>query len=229
MGYLPQRAHRYLLACGLATPLFVVVILVEGAFRPDYEPWHRFGSELALGDRGGVQTTNFVVTGLLVLAFAVGLRRALAGGRGAIAAPTLAALFGLSCVIGGVFPTDPSPGYPAGTVGVEEPTTAGMIHDANPALFYPSLLGLMLVIAWRFAAKQRAWTWISIGGAILVIVTTVMFVSQFNMDTQSGEFHGLWQRINLAVCFGWIAAIAGRLLADSTNQESYRPLPLKAE
>lgn len=41
-----------------------------------------------------MQITNFVVTGLLVLAFAVGLRRVLHLGRGAVAGPVLTGVFG---------------------------------------------------------------------------------------------------------------------------------------
>jgi hypothetical membrane protein len=78
--------NRRLLACGLAPAVFVVVLLVQGAVRPGYDPVSHFGSELANGPWGWVQEANFVVTGLLVLAFAVGLRRMLAGGRGAVAA-----------------------------------------------------------------------------------------------------------------------------------------------
>ncbi|WP_017595945.1 hypothetical protein [Nocardiopsis potens] len=48
-----SRPAGFLLACGLAVPvLFLGVVLVEGALRPGYEPLHRFGSELALGERG---------------------------------------------------------------------------------------------------------------------------------------------------------------------------------
>ena len=65
------------LACGvIGGPLFVAPFLVEGVTRADYDPLRHPVSSLAIGDSGWPQTANFVITGLLVLAFAVGLRRA---------------------------------------------------------------------------------------------------------------------------------------------------------
>jgi hypothetical membrane protein len=68
---------KALLACGaIAGPLFVLVFLLEGATRADYDPLRHPVSSLALGDYGWVQSANLVVAGLLTLAFSVGLRRA---------------------------------------------------------------------------------------------------------------------------------------------------------
>jgi hypothetical protein len=69
---------RPLLACGLvAGPLFTVAWIIEGVMRPTYNPLRHPISALALGDLGWTQIANFIVTGLLTLAFAIGLRRAL--------------------------------------------------------------------------------------------------------------------------------------------------------
>ena len=71
-------ATTALLVCGaIAGPLFVIAFLIEGATRADYNPLRHPVSSLALGDNGWTQTANFIITGLLMLAFAVGLRRAL--------------------------------------------------------------------------------------------------------------------------------------------------------
>ena len=67
-------ATKTLLACGvIGGPLFVVVFLVEDATRVGYDPLRHPVSSLALSDNGWMQTANFVVTGLLALAFAAGL------------------------------------------------------------------------------------------------------------------------------------------------------------
>ncbi len=68
---------KTLLACGvIGGPLFVVMFFIEGATRADYDPLRHPVSSLALGDRGWTQSANFLVTGFLMLAFAIGLRRA---------------------------------------------------------------------------------------------------------------------------------------------------------
>ena len=148
------RRTRYLLACGLAPALFVAVLLADGATRPGYDPRHHFGSELSLGSRGWVQTTNFLLTGTLLLGFANGLRRALGSGRGAVAAPILTGVFGAALIVAGIFPTDPKPGYPPGAAGTTEATTVhGMIHDLNALPCFAALTATILVLAARFAGQ----------------------------------------------------------------------------
>ncbi|MGV9879620.1 DUF998 domain-containing protein [Streptomyces sp. NPDC003006] len=71
-------ALRSLLICGVVSgPLFTLVHLAEGSMRAHYNALRHPVSSLALGDYGWVWTLNFIVVGLLALAFVVGLRRAL--------------------------------------------------------------------------------------------------------------------------------------------------------
>ncbi len=80
-----REKTKALLACGaIAGPLFVLVFLVEGATRAGYDPLRHPVSSLALGDHGWTQIANFVVAGLLTLAFAAGLRLALWPARGSM-------------------------------------------------------------------------------------------------------------------------------------------------
>ncbi|WP_428967097.1 DUF998 domain-containing protein [Micromonospora fluostatini] len=53
--------------------LFVLVFLVDGATRPGYDARQHPVSATALGRRGWVQTSSFVVNGLLVTVSAAGL------------------------------------------------------------------------------------------------------------------------------------------------------------
>lgn len=200
-----SRRTRLLLTCGLWTPLFLAVVLGEGALRPDYEPLHRFGSELALGDRGWIQIANFVGSGLLVLAFSAGLRRSLPPGRGSHALPLLTALTGTCLVVAGVFPTDPL----TNGVASGEPTLAGTVHTANALPFHAALAGAALVAAWRARTVpgQRAWAWYCLGTGALVLVAFAL-----SMALAGHGFHGLWQRIALAAGLGWCAATAWRSL-----------------
>ena len=68
------RITRFLIACGAIGPLlFILVFLIEGVTRPGYSVWHDFVSDLSLGDQGWEQIGNFLVCGVLILCFAVGL------------------------------------------------------------------------------------------------------------------------------------------------------------
>src|SRR6478672_6436559 len=91
----PRAALPYL--CGaVGGPLFVVAFLVQGAVRPGYDPMRHPVSSLALGPSGWTQVANFVVTGLLMLVFAVGLRRGLRdSGRHSTWGPPLIGLYAI--------------------------------------------------------------------------------------------------------------------------------------
>src|SRR5262249_41668825 len=111
-------AEAGLLACGaIAGPLFVIAFLVQGATRPDYNPLRHSISTLALGSEfGWIQILNFVIAGLLTMAFAVGLRRVLPSRNGSIWGPLLIGLYAGGLLGAGVFVTDPDAGYPPGTL-----------------------------------------------------------------------------------------------------------------
>jgi hypothetical protein len=224
------RRARYLLACGLAPALFVAVVLVEGAVRPGYDPLHHFGSELSLGSGGWMQVTNFIGTGLLVLGFAAGMRRALGSGRGSVAAPILTAVFGVTLIVAGIFPTDPKPGYPPGTTGTTAATTVpGMIHDLNALPCFAALTAAMLMFAVRFAGEpgRRVWMWCSLAIALAVAVTFVLSGVLFSQAAAAGtldtSYHGLVQRFTIALGFGWLSVIALLLLRERPGRPALQP------
>jgi Protein of unknown function (DUF998) len=76
------KRTRALLACGVvAGPLFLAVALLQALTRDGFDLGRHPLSLLSLGELGWIQITNFVVAGLLSVAFAVGLRRVLHPGR----------------------------------------------------------------------------------------------------------------------------------------------------
>src|SRR5690349_6885025 len=104
-----QPLDNLLLGCGaVGPPLFVAVLLLEGALRPGYDAWRMAGSALSLGPGGWVQVTNFLVTGVLLLVFALGVRGTSRAGS------VLFAILAVALVLAGVFVTDPQAGYPPG-------------------------------------------------------------------------------------------------------------------
>ena len=97
----------------LAGPLFVLVAAAQVLTRDGFDITRQPLSLLSLGDNGWIQIANFIVSGVLVLAFAVGLRRTLASGRGRTWGPVLIGGYGAGLVVAGIFTPDPSQGFPA--------------------------------------------------------------------------------------------------------------------
>jgi Protein of unknown function (DUF998) len=146
---------RALFVCGvIAGPLFVLVFLIEGAMTPDYDPLRHPVSSLALGPFGWTQTLNFIVVGMLTLAFAVGLVR-LRGARQKVGG-TLVGIWGVGLIGAGAFLTDPVSGYPPGTPPTPvEATTSGTLHDLFSVAAFFALGAACFVLAggkgWRWA------------------------------------------------------------------------------
>src|SRR5207244_12442363 len=112
----------------IGPPLFVIVLLIEGATRPGYSAWHNYGSSLSLSDQGWMQIANFLLCGLLTLCFAIGLRQVFLTGRGSVWGLLLLGVFAVGLIVAGLFVTGPSLGYPPGTHSTGHPTLPGTIQ-----------------------------------------------------------------------------------------------------
>ena len=214
---------RRLVAAGLiGPPLFVAVFLIEGATRPGYSAWRNFVSQLATGDWGWIQVVNFLVYGLLVLGFAVGLRRALGSGRASIAAPVLLGVYGLALLVAGVFVTDPALGYPMGAPPIH--TTHGLIHGLAGLAAFGLLAAACFVMAWRFAgdAASRSWALYSLFTGLLVVACFILSNVFSVLDMQGALPNaptGFVQRIAIIGGWAWIAVLAVHLVRNEKTQE----------
>ncbi len=215
-----DRVTRLLLAGGMMGPaLFVVVLLIEGATRPGYSAWRNFGSQLSLSSQGWEQVANFLLCGLLCIGFAVGVRRALGRGKGAIAGPVALAVFGTALVVAGIFTTDPGHGYPPGVPApVGGPTAHGAVHALAGLVAFVSLGVACCVLARRFAGEvhgrgRAAYSLLT--GAVVVLSLVVSNVPSLS------EVAGLLQRIGIIAGWTWIILLARRSLLQ-------RPIPSSA-
>lgn len=67
---------------GIVAPVsFWTVLMILGQTQPAYNAFRHDISLLALGAVGWAQTANFIIFGLLIMAFQGGLQRAVAPGR----------------------------------------------------------------------------------------------------------------------------------------------------
>lgn len=218
---------EFLLSCGVVgPPLFFAVLLIEGATRPGYNAWQTAGSYLALSNQGWEQIANFLVFGVLCIAFAVGLRRIWPTGRAAVWGPRLVGLFGLQLLLAGVFVTDPGGGYPPGAPLNGFPQTwHGWVHGINGGLLFNVVLpAACLVLSRRFAAdaQNRCWatySWVT-GALILLISIPTTIGLPFAYQAGFPVIDGLIQRIVITLGWAWLALTAWHLLREARKARS---------
>jgi hypothetical protein len=209
---------RALLACGaVGPPLFVLVFLVEGATRADYNPLRYTVSSLSIGASGWVQVLNFIVTGLLIVAFAAGLRRVLRNGIGSLWVPLLVGLAGFGLIGAGFFTTDPLFGYPAsGPLVLAQYTTHGHLHDLFSALVFIGLPIACFVATRRFGSLgQRGWAWYSALSGLGMLAFFVLAAVGFNQTPGFVQHAGVYQRLSIIIGWAWMTALAVHFLSAS--------------
>jgi hypothetical protein len=223
------KATRALLACGvLAGPVYIVVGLIQMLIRPGFDIRRHELSLMSNGDLGWIQISNLLVTGLLSIACAVGMRRALLPGRGGTWGPLLVGVYGLGLIGAGLFVADPMNGFPPGApAGAANPVSwHGLLHFVSGAIGFVALISACFVLARRFAALgERGW-------AAYSVATGVLFLSAFfgiaAGPHQEGVKVGFIDAtfVNLAFTgavvlgWAWISAVAARLLGEVPDTES---------
>jgi hypothetical protein len=197
---------RALLWCGVVGAVwFVAVFLIEGATREGYDPMRHPISSLSLGHLGWMQQANFLITGLLFLAFAFGLR-----GNG-LWLPVLMGAVAIGLIGAGLFATDPVNGYPPGAVAVG--STAEILHGLFSLLVFVGLPAACGVATRRFAkAGEKGWALYSAATAVAFLVFFFLAGQGFSGDPSFVPVGGLMQRITIVIGWAWIAALALHLL-----------------
>lgn len=196
-----------LLACGLAAgPLFTIAYLLEGAARAGYRPLRHPVSSLALGPAGWTQRANFVITGLLTLAFTAGMWLAGPSRAGA----TLIGVWAAGLVAAGLFRTDPVSGYPPGTPDrLDHPTRAGAAHDGASLVGFLALTAACLVYATTGAA---VWAGYSAASGVVFAATMALAGVAFAQHPRLVAHGGLVQRASITVGLAWMTVLAARVL-----------------
>ncbi|HKP27854.1 MAG TPA: DUF998 domain-containing protein [Gemmatimonadales bacterium] len=165
-------------AGAIAGPLYLLVGYAQAFTRDGFDLSRHALSQLANGDLGWIQTLNFAVSGLLVIAGAIGVRRMLRGTRGGTWGPILFALCGLGMMAASVFPADPSPGFPPGTPDTVTITPRGMMHFLFGAVTFYSLIAACFVFSRRFfSLGDRGW------GIASLLVGLFFFLSFSSLAT----------------------------------------------
>jgi Protein of unknown function (DUF998) len=201
----PATRTSRLLACGVvAGPLFLIAGLAQAFTRDGYDLSRHPLSLLSLGDLGWVQIANFVVTGVLFVACAVGMRRVLRPGRAGTWGPLLIGGLGTGLVMAGVFVADAGAGFPPGApAGAPEISWHGILHEVGFALASLGMVAGCLVFARRFATR-RQWGWA--GACVATAVSVIVLVAWPDLDGVSVRLV-----VASAVLYGFVGALAAHL------------------
>ena len=208
-----DRLTRSLLGYGvLAAPVYIATGLIQAVTRRGFELTRHDLSLLANGHLGWIQVANLIVTGLMTIAAAVGVRRSWSGGYGGTWAALLLAVYGAGLIAAGVFIADPAFGFPPGTPHQPTaPTWHGLIHFAAAGIGFTAFIAASFVAAGRFARDHRL-RW-----AIYSRLTGLLFLAGFigiaSGGTNPAAVLGFWAAVIAA--WTWLAAVSLRLYRDT--------------
>jgi hypothetical protein len=185
---------------------FTTLVVLQGFLQPEYSHVRLPVSALAAWPTGWIQIVNFLVVGVLTMAFAVALRLGVLRTRGAGVGFALLLASGVGLIIAGISPwkmidgalSEPLP-HVVGAIMTFACTGTGLIAFSR---------GMRSDPRWRDLAGYTLAT----GIAVLVLFVIVGF---FAID-EGTPFHpwaGLIQRILAAVWFACMIVMAIRLRA----------------
>ena len=211
---------RWPLACGVAGPiLLTIVFTIDGALRTGYDPATMPISALLLGDAGWLESAAFVTSGLLIVAFAIGLRVALREGRGSRWAPILIGVAGLSLAVAGILLPDPAFGYPPGTPGGPPQSPASwhsIVHVLAAFAIFGALPVAAVILSRRFRSAGAApWSLYSLGSGVAMLVAFVSYVVGTGGGDGVGLIPGWLERLSVVIGFLWVAALAAQFLRSA--------------
>ncbi|MFX3634770.1 MAG: DUF998 domain-containing protein [Candidatus Pristimantibacillus sp.] len=207
---------RLLLIGGVASaPLFYAIVIAQVFTRTGFDVRRHAISSLTLGDLGWIQSTNFVVTGLLAVLAAIGIRGMLQGGKGGTWGSLLIGIYGIGMIGAGLFRPDPGLSFPAGAP-VGAPTTMSghaALHSIAFFISFICLIAVFIVFARRFAAQgERKWKTYCI---VTSVISPLLLILGMGIPSWIGVIMGSAG----IVAFGWVSALTARLHAEASTIE----------
>ena len=189
---------RSLLGYGtIVGPFYLAVGLIQALVRTGFDFKRHPLSVLANGSGGWIQTANFALSGLMVIAAAVGFARVL-GPKSRLMTWFLGS-YGASMIAASVFRADPMDGFPVGTpVGPPTSISAmGMAHFIFGTLGFVSV-AISCLLATRVMSRRNDTTFARLS-FVTGLGVLLGFFGGFFIPGMSSPTLGIW----FAVVIGW--------------------------
>ncbi|CAB3938017.1 DUF998 domain-containing protein [Achromobacter insolitus] len=225
------KLTRNLLNAGVvAGPLAICTGFAQAMLRDGFDLHRHASSQLALGELGWIQSLNFVFAGALTLTFAVGTRRVLRGTPGGFWAPLLLAVFAVTHILVGLFPTDPAFGFPPGPdtpLGLppyNQVSPHGVLHAVFASIGFIALTTAAFVLAWHFGRSN--WVWlvaslcisaVTIGVGVYAAVWEAQHTDPAVRATAQFDFLPMWA--SLPLIWSYLTALAWKLRQFSAGRD----------
>lgn len=230
MGFEPEREVRTsmltriptrpLLLSGIgAGVLFPLVVLAQALTRQGFDLSVHPLSLLSLGGAGWIQIMNFILTGVLVIGFAVGLRRPAESSPGGRWGPSLLGFYGGVLVAAGVFTVDPMYGFPPGAPeGL--PATMSWHAILHQLTFLLAFLGLIIAL---FVFARRFWLLRARGFAAYCLLTGLATPGLIVVSELVPGSRGYFLFATNVLVHGWLVLLAIKALAYHRAQPQIQP------
>jgi hypothetical protein len=199
---------RSLLGYGvLVGPFYLAVGLLQALLREGFDLKRHPLSVLANGPGGWVQTANFVLSGLMVLAAVVGFGRVL--GPKSRGVRWSLGIFGASMLVAAIFRADPMDGFPVGTPAGSPTTisTVGFVHFVAGTLGFTAL-----AVSCFFAASvmsRRNTPSLARLSFLSGLAVLIGFYGGAAFSNNSAGVLGIW--LSVVVGWAWLAVMSRHL------------------
>lgn len=187
--------------------MFTLSFMINGFLRPNYNPVQRYVSELSIGSQGWIQITSFMLLGICIMLFALGLKVSIPTGRASRWAPILFMIIAICYFLSGPFVTDPM------SMFTTQKTLHGTLHGIFGAIVF-SLSTANCFVLWRRFRIDEKWkslsTFTLIAGILMVILIVLMKIGEIQTGFLQ-DWAGVIQRCCLVISYSWIFSISFKM------------------
>ncbi|MFX1606388.1 MAG: DUF998 domain-containing protein [Promethearchaeota archaeon] len=200
----------------LAPIIYGIIVFGLGIFEPGFNHLTDMMSLLGgvEGIRGFLFNVGVIVTGLMVMIFAVGINSSLNDGQGSRVGSGMLFIGGIGLASGGIFHCD------EGCANFLAMTPIGVMHLVSAAIggMFTALSLFALYFRMKHDVYWKAYGWFTLAMALLGNGAGILLWISYPTDSLI-EFQGLIQRLGIIFPLIWIGTIAG-LMLKSVREES---------